>query len=128
MGGFPAVRLRAEAGGSTVTSITINRTDSGQVVLVFKVSCSTTIHTPPTMDDLKSEVPEQYVFPDDAYRRMQNYALVTGFVIVIGSGSEKKGRIKYLCVHHGKSRNTKHLFENGRPSHELRTASGCAFN
>ena len=43
------------------------------------------------MDDLKSEVPElhqhapisgeQYVFPDDAYRRLQNYALVTGFAI-----------------------------------------------
>ena len=71
------------------------------------------------MDDLKSEIPElhqhapisgeQYVFPDDSYRRLQNYALVTGFAIVIGSGSEKKGRIEYLCVHHGKSRNTRHL-------------------
>ena len=69
------------------------------------------------MDD--SEVPElhqhapisgeQYAIPDDAYRRLQNYALVTGFAIVIGSGSEKKGRIEYLCVHHGNSRNTRRL-------------------
>ena len=53
-----------------------------------------------TMDDPKSEVPElhqhapisgeQYAFPDDAYHRLQNYALVTGFAIVIGGGSEKK--------------------------------------
>lgn len=53
-----------------------------------------------TMDDLKSEVPEhhqhapiseeRYAFPDDAYW-LQNYPLLTGFVIVIGSGSEKKG-------------------------------------
>ena len=59
------------------------------------------------MDDLKSEVPElywhapisgeQYAFPDDAYGRLQNYALVTGFAIVMGSGSEKKGRIEYLA-------------------------------
>ena len=86
------------------------------------------------MDDLKSEVPElhqhapisgeQYAFPDDAYRRLQDYALVTGFAIVIGSG--KKGRIEYLCVHHGNSRNTRRLSLEDRPSHELRTASGCA--
>ena len=55
------------------------------------------------MDDPKSEVPklhqhapisgEQYAFPDDAYHRLQNYALVARFAIVIGSGSEKKSRI-----------------------------------
>ena len=58
------------------------------------------------MDDIKSEVPElhqhlpiseQYAFPDDTYRQLQNYALVTGFSIVFGSGSEKKGQIEYLC-------------------------------
>ena len=62
------------------------------------------------MDDLKSEVPELHQHApilgeqyDDAYRRLQNYA------IVIGSGSEKKGRVEYLCVYHGGSRNTRHI-------------------
>lgn len=33
---------------------------------------------------------EQYAFPNDAYRRLQNYAMNTGFAIVICSDSEKK--------------------------------------
>ena len=60
------------------------------------------------MNDLKSEFHqhapssgEQY----DAYRRLQNYALVTGFAIVIA----KKGRIEYVCVQHGNSGNTRRL-------------------
>ena len=64
------------------------------------------------MDDLKSEFHqhapssgEQYAFLDDAYRRMQNYALVTGFAIVI----EKKGRIEYVYIHRGNSGNTRRL-------------------
>ncbi|KAF8432503.1 hypothetical protein BGX38DRAFT_248137 [Terfezia claveryi] len=57
---------------------------------------------------------EQYAFPNDTYRRLQDYAMHTGFAIVVGSGSEKKGRIEYLCVHHGKPRNTRQLEERTR--------------
>ena len=55
------------------------------------------------MDYPKSEVPKlhqhapisgEHAFPDDAYHRLRNYALVARFAIVIGSGSEKKSRIE----------------------------------
>lgn len=53
----------------------------------------------------------------------------TGFDIVVGSGSEKKGRIEYLCVNHGKPRNTRQLEGRKRETNsEPRTASGCAFS
>ena len=67
----------------------------------------------------------QYAFPDEAYRWLQNYALVTGFALVIGSGSKKKGRIEYLCVHHGKSRNTGHLSLEDRQRKTKSQAKDC---
>ena len=51
---------------------------------------------------------EQYAFPSDAYHRLQDNAMHT---IVVGSGSEKKVGTEYLCVHHGKPLNTRHLEE-----------------
>ncbi|KAF8457102.1 hypothetical protein BDZ91DRAFT_786041 [Kalaharituber pfeilii] len=64
------------------------------------------------MPELHCEEPmdgEQYAWPNMALDRLQDYAFTKGFAVVTLSGSEKKGRIRYGCVHHGKPRDTRKL-------------------
>ena len=50
---------------------------------------------------------EQYLWPKDI--QLRDYASTKGFAIVILSGSEKKGRMRFSCVHHGKARDTRKI-------------------
>ena len=52
---------------------------------------------------------EQYLWPKDILNRLQDYAFTKGFAIVILSGSEKKGRMRFDCIHHGKARDTRKI-------------------
>ncbi|KAF8466130.1 hypothetical protein BDZ91DRAFT_782999 [Kalaharituber pfeilii] len=76
------------------------------------------------MPEIHCEEPmdgEQYAWPNMALDRLQDYAFTKGFAVVTLSGSEKKGRIRYGCVHHGKPRDTRKLdAENS----EVRLESG----
>ena len=52
---------------------------------------------------------EQYLWPKDILNQLQDYAFTKGFAIMILSGSEKKGRMRFDCIHHGKARDTRKI-------------------
>ena len=50
---------------------------------------------------------EQYPWPNNVLDRLQDYAFTKGFVVVTLTGSEKKGRMRFGFVHHGKPWDTR---------------------
>jgi len=52
---------------------------------------------------------EQYPWTNNILDRLQDYAFTKGFAVVTLTGSEKKGGMRFGCVHHGKPRDTRKL-------------------
>ncbi|KAF8442789.1 hypothetical protein BDZ91DRAFT_787249 [Kalaharituber pfeilii] len=52
---------------------------------------------------------EAYLRPNIAMDRLQDFAFTKGFAVVTLSGSQKKGRMRFGCIHHGKPRDTRKL-------------------
>ena len=64
------------------------------------------------LPDLHCQQPmdgEQYLWPNHILDRLQDYAFTQGFAVVILSGSQKKGRMRFGCIHHGKPRDTRKI-------------------
>ena len=47
---------------------------------------------------------EQYPWVNSILDPLQDYAFTKGFAVVTLTGSEKKGRMRFGCVYHGKPR------------------------
>ena len=52
---------------------------------------------------------EQYLWSNHILDRLQDLAFTKGFAVVILSGSQQKGRMRFGCVHHGKPRDTRKI-------------------
>ena len=49
---------------------------------------------------------EHYPWANNILDPLQDYAFTKGFAVVTLSGSEKKGRMRFVCMHHGKPQDT----------------------
>jgi hypothetical protein len=70
--------------------------------------------------------------PDEAYKRLQNYAFTQGFCIVISSHDKANTFVRFVCIHHGhNTRNwhklDEHKTEEGNRHKEYTSirARGC---
>ena len=64
------------------------------------------------LPDLHCEEPidgEQFLWSNDILDDLQDFAFTQGFTVVILSGSQNKGRMRFGCVHHGKPRDTRKM-------------------
>ena len=52
---------------------------------------------------------EQYLWPNHILDRLQDFAFTKGFAVVILSGSQNKGQMRFGCVHHGETRDTRKI-------------------
>lgn len=59
---------------------------------------------------------EQYLWSKDILDRLQDFAFTKGFAVVILSGSQNKGRMRFGCVHHGKARDTRKIDDSDTPA------------